>query len=378
MKSGAKCLLFLVPCLMASMAFAQSRITETASPTNSEIEAFLSATYAPDEPGAAVIVVDDGVVVHRGAYGLANVELGVALEPEMVFHIGSITKQFTAAAILVLQEQGKLSINDPITKHMPDYPIQGERITIEHLLTHTSGISEYIVGRYYTDAVRADVSPGDLIELFKDQPAYFRPGDEHRYNNSGFVLLGAIIEDISGKSYGDFIRDEIFTPLELDDSHYGGYDLIPNRVSGYQFSDGEFRNATYASITWSFSAGGLLSTVDNLADWHAALADESLPGVSYESMGRRFVLNDGETIDYAYGLTFIDVHSREAIGHGGGYPGFTGISFYLPEDGVYIAVLSNNADKQPNRTEVATQVAAIILGTSHAGEANSVSGSGTP
>ena len=309
-----------------------------------------------------MIAVDEGDVVHRGAYGMADIELGVSLQPGMVFHIGSITKQFTAAAILILQELGKLSIHDPITKHFPEYPMQNGEIRIEHLLTHTSGISAHIVGRYYSDALRLDLTPGEIIDLFRDEPTYFSPGDEHRYNISGYILLGAIIELVSGKSYGEFVRDEIFTPLGMDDSHYGGHELIADRVSGYEFSEGEYRNAAYVNISQPYSAGGLLSSVDDLADWHTALASESLPGVSYESMAHRFVLNAGELIDYGYGLTFIDTDAGQAIGHGGGYHGFSGIGFHLPQDDVYVAVLSNNAGKQPNRTEVARQVASMVLG----------------
>ena len=357
-----KRVLLSIVCLTVCASFVQSQELHSTGYSIPEIEAYLRATYPPDEPGAAVIAVDDGDVVHRGAYGMANIELGVPLQPWMVFHIGSMTKQFTAAAILILQEQGKLSTDDTIMKFFPNYPMEEGEIRIEHLLTHTSGISEYIVGRYYSDVLRLDLTPDDLIELFKDEPTFFSPGDEHRYNNSGYILLGAIIEMVSGKNYGEFLRDEIFMPLGLDDSHYGGYQLIANRVSGYELSDGEYRNAAYVSISQPYSAGGLLSSVDDLADWHAALASESLPGVSYDSMARRFVLNDGETIDYGYGLTFIDTDAGRAIGHGGGYHGFSGIGFHLPEDDVYVVVLSNNAGKQPDRTDVARHVAAMVIG----------------
>ena len=361
MKFWLKRVLLSMPCLTACALIAQTPELHSGDASIPEIERYLRATYPPDEPGAAVIAVDDGNVVHRGAYGMANIELSVPLQPKMVFHIGSMTKQFTAAAILILQEQGKLSTDDAITKFFPNYPMEDGEIRIEHLLTHTSGISEHIVGRYDTDALRLDLTPDEMIGLFRDKPTYFSPGDEHLYNNSGYILLGAIIEGVTKKSYGDFVRDEIFTPLGLDDSHYGGHQLIANRVSGYEFSDGEYRNATYASVTQAYSAGGLLSSVDDLADWHTALATESLPSVSYDSMGHRFVLNDGEPINYGYGLTFIDVDSGQAIGHGGGYPGFSGIGFHLPEDDVYVAVLSNNAGKQPNRTEVARKVAALVV-----------------
>ncbi|MGI8835197.1 MAG: serine hydrolase domain-containing protein, partial [Pyrinomonadaceae bacterium] len=154
----------------------------------------LTQAYKPDEPGAAVIAVRAGKVIFRRGYGMANLELGVPVEPDMVFRLGSITKQFTAVAILMLAEQGKLSLDDDLTKFLPDYPAKGQRITIEHLLAHTSGIKNYTALPEWLAAWRKDMTVKEIVDLFKDQPQDFAPGERWSYSNSGYFLLGAIIE----------------------------------------------------------------------------------------------------------------------------------------------------------------------------------------
>jgi CubicO group peptidase (beta-lactamase class C family) len=176
------------------------------------IDELFSHAFKPDGPGAAVIVAKDGNVVFRKGYGMANLELGVPVRPEMVFRLGSITKQFTAAAILMLARQGKLSVTDDITRFLPDFPTQGRRITIENLLTHTSGLKDYTSLPGWSLQWRKDMSPTDLIAMFRDKPPDFAPGERWSYSNSGYVLLGAIIEKVSGQTYKDFIEKQIFAP----------------------------------------------------------------------------------------------------------------------------------------------------------------------
>src|SRR5436305_8019244 len=175
----------------------------------------LAAAYPADQPGAAALVVKDGQVVLRKGYGMANLELGVPAAPEDVFEIGSVTKQFTAAAILLLQERGLLRVEDEITKHLPDYPTHGERITIENLLSHTSGIPSYTSLPEWFPRVREDMSPAALIALFKDKPLDFKPGTRWSYSNSGYIVLGALIEKVSGKSYERFLTEELLQKLGL-------------------------------------------------------------------------------------------------------------------------------------------------------------------
>ena len=176
------------------------------------MDALMSEEFPSDGPGATVLVAHKNEIIYRKAYGLANVELQTPMQPEHVFRLGSITKQFTAVAILMLEAEGKLSVADDLTKYLPDYPTQGESITIEHLLTHTSGIHNHTDDADFLDLARTDHTVQELIDLFKDKPLDFKPGEQWNYSNSGYILLGAIIEKVSGMPYADFIEQRIFQP----------------------------------------------------------------------------------------------------------------------------------------------------------------------
>lgn len=327
-----------------------------------QIDRLLADSYQADEPGAAVIVVADGEVVYRGARGMANLELGVPLNPDMVFRLGSITKQFTCAAILLLEEQGKLAVSDPITKFLPDYPVHGHTITIEHLMHHTSGIFSYTgIPGYMDEEIRRDLTTEELVDVFKNQAMEFAPGERWSYSNSGYVLLGAIVEKASGVSYAEFVRQNIFAPLGMTSSHYGGDQLIPRRVAGY-VRDGEtYANAPYLSMTQPHAAGSLLSTVDDLARWDAALyGDELLSEASRQRMFTAAKLNGGESTGYGYGFGVGTLRGTPSIAHGGGIFGFTTFAVRLPAERVYVAVLSNGAPVGPSL--VAQKAAAIAIG----------------
>ena len=179
-------------------------------PLAATLDAMLTKLYPADAPGAAVIAVRDGRTVLRKAYGMADLELGVPLQPDMVFRIGSMTKQFTAVAMLMLVEEGKLAVSDPITKFLPDYPTGGKTITVEHLLTHTSGIKSYTEMPDFLANIRKDYTVPELIDHFKDEPMDFEPGERYQYDNSGYFLLGAIIEKASGMGYEAFLKQRIF------------------------------------------------------------------------------------------------------------------------------------------------------------------------
>ena len=220
--------LVLLPALVFSAA-APAVHAQTAAPAAVEaraavhpslagIDSMLTALYPAAEPGAAILVARDGQVLMRKAYGAASVELGVPLRPEHVFRLGSITKQFTAVALLMLVDEGKVALDDEITRFFPDYPTHGHRITVEHLLTHTSGIQSYTGMPAYVAGMRRDLTTDQLIEMFRDQPMEFAPGERWNYNNSGYALLGAIIEKASGMPYADFLRTRIFEPLGMRSS----------------------------------------------------------------------------------------------------------------------------------------------------------------
>ncbi|WP_267873649.1 serine hydrolase [Massilia sp. Se16.2.3] len=240
------------------------------------IDAPVTPYYKAGEPGATVIVVKDGKTILRKAYGMADAAGKKALTPDTVMRLGSITKQFTATAILLLAEEGKLSLEDDITRFFPDYPTHGKKITVEHLLTHTSGIQSYTGKPGYVAGMTQDMSVAAMIDGFKNDPLNFEPGADYRYNNSGYFLLGAIIEKVSGQPYATFLEQRIFTPLGMKDTAYEGHERgKAARAVGHTPADKGFAPAAPLSMTQPYAAGALVSTVDDLARWDAASAPAS-------------------------------------------------------------------------------------------------------
>ena len=326
------------------------------------IDHLVQETYKPAQPGAAVIVVRDGEVIFRVGRGMANLELGVPIEPDMVFRLGSITKQFTAVAILILEEQGKLALNDSITKFLPDYPTHDHLITVEHLLTHTSGIMSYTDMPEWLSLWRKDFTVQELIDFFKYQPMQSAPGKRWAYNNSGYFLLGAIIEKVSGQSYEQFIQHSIFDPLGMKQSYYDNpIRVIPRRAAGYDKGPQGYTNAAYLSMTQPYAAGALASTVDDLAVWDSALYTEKL--LKQENLQRAFVsyrLADGSPTAYGYGWGLSEYVGHGFIEHGGGVHGFRTYAIRIPDERIFVAVLSNDGGAYPE--ELAFKIAAIAIG----------------
>lgn len=331
--------------------------------TSAQIDALLQAAYQADEPGAAVIAVRDGLTVFRSAYGLANVELRVPLAPDMVFRLASVTKQFTAVAILMLMEQGQLALNDPITRFLPDYPTHGHLITIEQLLNHTSGIRSYTDMAEWPPLWRKDFSVQELIDFFKNQPMQFAPGKRWAYNNSGYHLLGAIIEQISGDSYEQFIQQRIFEPLGMRQSYYDHPTrIIPKRVAGYQKGPDGYANAEYLSMTQPYAAGALASTVDDLARWDAALTRGGLlQTATLERAWTPGQLADGSSTGYGYGWGIGEWQGRRTMEHSGGIHGFATYALRMPEERLFVAILSNNP-AGASRELLTLKIAALLIG----------------
>ena len=348
------CVVLLLPAPLAA-----------APPLAEQIDGLLKGYFRPTEPGAAIVVVKDGQVVYRKAYGSANLELGVSLQPEMVFRLGSITKQFTAAAVMLLAEQGKLGLQDPIEKFLPGYPTQGHVITIEHLLTHTSGIQSYTdIPGWMTSKIQADLTVQELIDGFKKEPMQFAPGERWRYNNSGYVLLGAIIEKASGQTYEAFVTERIFKPLAMKSAYYGSNEpIIPRRAEGYTGSPSTPRNARYLSMTQPYAAGSLVASVDDLARWDAALyTDALLTKTSRERMWTPYRLKSGKPTTYGYGWGIGKLRGHPSVEHGGGIPGFSTYGLRLPDDRVYVAVLCNSDNPKVSPGYLAKRIAALAIG----------------
>lgn len=298
--------------------------------------------------GAVLIAQKDKVIFKKG-YGCANYELDVANSSNTKFHIGSVTKQFTAAAILLLQEQGKLSVQDSLAQYIPDYP-RGSQITLHHLLSHCSGIFNYmqLFNSGQLDP-RQPITLDALIAIIKEKPLNFEPGKEYEYSNSNYLLLSFIIEKVSGKSYSQFMQEAILQPLQMHDSCFDNHrTIIKNRASGYYHDfahDNEVENVGYidhASV--GNGAGGLLSTVEDLFSWNRALyGNRLLKKESAALMTSSFTHyhNQFEEYDYGYGLCIGKLHGRNVFFHGGCIQGFVSANYYFPESEILIILLSN-------------------------------------
>ena len=305
--------------------------------------------YASDEPGAAVLIAQGGEIIYTKGQGVANLEWQIPIEPDMVFRYGSITKQFTAIAILILMEQGKLKLDDPITNYLPDYPMTKYPITVRHLLTHTSGIKSYTAVPEWLSLWRKDMSVAEIIDLTKDEPMLFEPGEKMEYCNSGYILLGAIIEAVSEQSYAEFVQTKIFEPAGMKTAVYDmAQPIIPRRVAGYSPSSDGFVNAEYISMTQPYAAGSLAGSVYDLATWDKALYTEKL--LKQETLAfayEPFTLNDGALSHYGFGWGFNDYEGYRLISHGGGIHGFSTYAVRELTTQSFVAVLTNNDSKSP-------------------------------
>jgi CubicO group peptidase (beta-lactamase class C family) len=327
-----------------------------------QFDDLITKQYKPEDPGITALVYKNGETLYRKAFGMANLELGVKMTPEHVFELGSITKQFTAVSILMLMEQGKLSLEDEITKFLPDYPTNGQRITVHHLLNHTSGIKSYTNMGDLISFARIDRTPIEIIDYFKNAPMDFNPGEKWNYNNSGYILLGFIIEKVSGKSYADFIQEHIFEPLGMKNSFYGSKTkLIPKRASGYQPSEEGFRNADFISMTLPYAAGSLMSNVDDMLRWHKAIQNNELIKESSKKLAfTNTLLNDGKNTNYGYGWQIDEIQDLPSIEHGGGIFGYVTHGVYVPDENIYVILLTNRNGSSPQ--EIAVKMAALAMG----------------
>ena len=313
----------------------------------------------------AILVAQHGRVVFARGYGQANKELNVPNTRETKFDLGSLSKQFTAAAILKLESQGKLSVNDLIARYLPDYPKpQGERITIHHLLTHTSGIPSLGQrGGISEPPNRSDpVSLEELIALFKDHPLQFNPGEKYRYNNSGYILLAAIIEKASGQTYDAYLKRNLFDPAGMSDT---GRQPVSKVATGYLGYAPEFTKAAFVHPSWAIGAGGIYSTVNDLFKWNIALdAGKVLSPEQTERFFKAHVSRGRPGRNYAYGWFIDEVHGERAINHGGTTEGFVSAYYRFPERGLLIVVLSNYMPRLgiDISDQIADRVAAEIIG----------------
>lgn len=306
------------------------------------------AERALQNPGAAGLSIGvaqrERVILIKG-YGKADLENGVDATSASVFRIASVTKQFTAAAILRLFERGRLGLDDDFTKYV-DYPTQGKKVSIRHLLTHTSGIRDYTdVPGFFENGVSRDLPPENVLDGVRGLPLEFEPGTKWAYSNTGYHLLGMIIEKVTGVAYAKHMQDEFFTPLGLTGTRYDiGPEVIPGRARGYGVINGAAANASHLSMTIPYSAGGLLSTGGDLVKWQLALrGGNAVSPESYRLMTTPTTLADGSSAGYGFGLFMSEVDGHRNFMHEGGIPGFNSILVYFTEEDLSIAVISNSS-----------------------------------
>jgi CubicO group peptidase (beta-lactamase class C family) len=303
-------------------------------------------------PGAAVLIAKDGKIVYKKGFGYADVENKEKVSPETKFRIGSVTKQFTAAAILKLQEENRLNVTDKLSKYFPDFP-RGEEVTIHHLLTHTSGIHSYTNKEEFYNKVTAPVTNEDLLKFFKNDPYDFSPGEEYRYNNSGFFLLGYIIEKVSGKSYSQYLKDTFFDPLQMSNTGVHTSALkLKNEAKGYTKSGGKYEKALNWDMSWAGGAGALYSTVEDLYKWNEALFNGKV--LKEENLAAAFTsvkLNNGKTPpdgEYGYGIAMRPYRDLLTIQHSGGLHGFVSQLTRFPKENLTVAILTNLTPPEVN------------------------------
>lgn len=315
-------------------------------------------SYAADHFMGSVLVARGDKVLFSKAYGFANLEWDVPNTPDTKFRIGSLTKQFTAVLILKLEEEGKLRINDPVKKYIADAPAAWDRITIFHLLSHTSGLPDYTNLPDYPKLQTLPTTATGIIARFRDKPLEFEPGEKWKYCNSGYVVLTAIIEKVTGVPYEKFLQDRILTPLGLKDT---GYDsaarVIRHRASGYLLdAGGQVENSKFIDMTVPQGAGALYSTTGDLLKWELALfGGRVLQPRSFEKMTTPVKNN------YGFGLFIRTANRHQMIEHTGGIDGFNTDLAYFPDERLTIVVM-RNINLRTRQTEITRKLAAVYFG----------------
>lgn len=328
-----------------------------------QVDKLISDNLNNYAPGCAVLIAKKGEVLLEKGYGTANLELNVPMKSEMVFRIGSITKQFTAIAILQLVEKGKIALTDSIQKYISDFHFKGKTITIENLLTHTSGIKGYEqIDAKIQNAMRIDFSPKVVIDSLDKLSLEFEPNTKYNYRNSNYFLLAYIVEKVSGKAYQEYLKENILILAGLNSTVYeSATDIIPNRVNGYSFSEGKYWNPDFISMSLVYGAGALRSNVSDLYKWHKALYDGRLIKKElFLKAIQPYKLADGKQIEYCYGFFNKTENGVNSIGHGGAIDGFRAVEMYYPSQDIFISLLCNS--ETDNFERFFQGISSIILG----------------
>ena len=353
----------LLTCGVASAQDKGTKATQSASgPSGTSLRTqadnYMRAAVANDQFTGAVLVARDGVPLIDTAYGMASYELGVPNTPQTVFHIASMTKQFTAMAIMQLRDRGKLNVGDPICTYIANCSPAWKSVTIRHLLTHTSGITNVSsLPQWDDDLSLKHYSRAGFVDLFRSLPLRFVPGDKYEYSNSGYFLLGLIVERVSGMSFGDYLKANIFTPLGMGHSTYDdNHAIVPGAASGYYSRGSAFITATYVDPSTRLGDTGIVSTTGDLLRWDQALYTDRL--VSRRTLGEIFTpYRNG----YGYGWEIGTRFGRKAIAHSGSDGGFSSYILRFPDDRLTVIILGNG--DRMSAAKAAINLSAIVLGT---------------
>ncbi len=331
-------------------------------PTPDKVDAVFSG-IAGDGPGCAVGVYRDGDLVFEKGYGMANLDWGVEVDPSTVFYVGSVSKQFTAAAIALLARGGRLSLEDDVRKWIPELPEYPSTVTVEHLVHHTGGIMDMYAammdsGMNIYDPIDAE----EAIAVLASKPLDFAPGERWSYSNGGYFLLAQIVERASGMSFTEFTTRNIFEPLGMTDTHFHsdpGH-VVPRRAMSYEAHDSGEIKQNYVSTFAFVGQGGLYTTVGDLIKWDRNFYESRVGGAGFrEFMETTGVLNDGGAVDYAFGLRHDEYRGQATVGHSGGMMGFRAYMERFPDQRLTVATLCNQSQINPG--ELSRRVADLFL-----------------
>ncbi|MBW6537559.1 MAG: beta-lactamase family protein [Mariniphaga sp.] len=348
--------LILFFCSIAGFSFGQLKESK-------DIDSLFFEWNNPNTPGCALGIIKDGELIYAKGYGLANMEYDIPNAPSSVFRIGSTSKQFTAACIILLAEQGKLNLNDNLKGFFPDFPDYAEEITLRHLLNHTSGIRDYLQLAYLKGLGDDDYYTDDNVMewLVNQSDLNFKPGEEYLYSNSGYWLLGQIVKKVSGMNMADFAMKEIFEPLEMSSTHFHNDHtrIVKNRATGYAIiENGNFKISM--TTLGMIGDGGIFTTINDIKKWDDAFYSSNvLSKTFWEEMTKQGVLNNGDIIAYASGLMIGEYNGLKTIRHGGAFVGYRADILRFPEEQLTIVLFANRSDANP--TLKANQVADVLL-----------------
>ena len=343
--------------LVLALLLTYSALAQTPDPIDAYIHSEMEKQHIP---GLSLLVARDGKIVRAQGYGFSNIELQVPSKPETIFQSGSVGKQFTATAVMMLVEEGKIKLDDPITNYFKDAPATWRQVTIRELLSHTAGFTDYPEKFDF----RKDYTEADLLKIVEGIPLAFPPGTNYSYANLGYLTLGILIHQVTGEFYGDFLQERIFRPLGMTTTRIiSEADIVPNRASGYRLVKGELKNQEWVSPTLNTTAdGALYFSILDLAKWDAALYTEQLLHTSsFEHMWTPAKLLNGQPNpgNYGFGWHIVAKNGHKILDHGGSWQGFeVHISRYL-DDKLTVAVLTNLADADPGK--IASHVADLYL-----------------